>query len=63
MDNKLLLSITEAANILSVSRGTIYNLLETGALKRVHIGKSARVTVGSVRALVGEGASTTRAAA
>ena len=52
MDSKLLLSITETANTLSVSRGTIYNLLQAGALRRVKIGAAARITMDSVQGYV-----------
>jgi excisionase family DNA binding protein len=53
MDSKLLLSIPEAANALGVSRGTIYNLFETGSLRRVKIGAATRITSESVRSLAG----------
>lgn len=48
MDSKILLSINEAAAKLSVSRTTINVLARTGLLKRVKIGKAARIPLHSV---------------
>jgi len=52
MGNKLLLSINDAAEVLSVSRGTVYNLLEAGAIKRVKIGSAARITMDSLKSYI-----------
>ncbi len=54
--NKLLVSIMEAASLLSVGRSTIYKLMNTGDLKVVKLGCSARITMESIRALAGAGA-------
>jgi excisionase family DNA binding protein len=42
---KLLLTITEAAERLSVGRSTIYELINRGDLPAAHIGRSARISV------------------
>jgi excisionase family DNA binding protein len=42
---KLLLTITEAAERLSVGRSTIYELINHGDLPVTHIGRSARISV------------------
>jgi excisionase family DNA binding protein len=44
MDNPLLLTAEEAANLLSVSRTTVYTLMRAGALRPVHIGRSCRLS-------------------
>ena len=50
-----LLKIAEAARILSVSRRTVYSLIDSGALVRVKIGRAARVTAKSVDAIASGG--------
>lgn len=52
MDEKLLLNSNEAAAALSVSRGTIDNLVRAGALIRVKIGKASRIPRYSLEAYV-----------
>ena len=52
MDSKILLSIEDAANTLSVSPGTIYNLIKAGKIERVKVGRAARITAGSIREYV-----------
>lgn len=52
---KLLVNIMEAANLLSVGRSTIYKLMNSGDLKVVKLGCSARITMDSIRALVDGG--------
>ncbi len=44
----LLLTIFEAAQLLSVGRTTVYELIERGELRTVHIGRSCRVPVVAV---------------
>jgi len=53
-ENKLLVTIMEAAALLSVGRSTIYNLINEGDLAVVKIGCSARITMASIRAVAGE---------
>lgn len=49
---KLTISIIEAAKSLGVGRSTAYQLINTGDLKVIKIGKRTLVTVESIRALV-----------
>ena len=44
----LLLTVVEAARLLSVGRTTIYELIERGELRTVHIGRASRVPVTAV---------------
>lgn len=41
----LLLTYTQAAKRLNISRTTVYQLIAEGKLMPVHIGRSARITV------------------
>ena len=43
-DSPLLVTAEEAANLLSVSRTTVYTLIKSGALRPVHIGRSCRLS-------------------
>ena len=45
VDGALLLTYTQAAKRLSISRTTVYQLIAEGKLTPVHIGRSARITV------------------
>ena len=40
---KLLLTITEASQVLAISRSKFYGLLNSGHLPSVHIGRSRRI--------------------
>ena len=40
---RLLLTTEEAAEVLNISRTTVYGLLRDGALRAVHIGRSTRL--------------------
>ena len=40
---KLLLTITEACQVLAISRSKFYDLLSSGHLPSVHIGRSRRI--------------------
>lgn len=40
---KLLLTITEACQVLAISRSKFYDLLNSGHLPSVHIGRSRRI--------------------
>lgn len=46
-DSPVALSVSpaDAAALLGVSRGTIYNLIHAGELKRVRIGRAVRIRV------------------
>ena len=48
---KLLLTVREAADVLSVSRSRVYELLYAEQLDSVKIGRSRRVALASVRRL------------
>jgi len=40
---KLLLTVTEASQLLAISRSKLYQLLDSGHLPSVHIGRSRRI--------------------
>jgi excisionase family DNA binding protein len=42
---KLLLTITEACQVLAISRSKFYGLLNSGHLPSVHIGRSRRIRI------------------
>lgn len=48
----LLLTVLEAARLLGVGRSTAYELLATGQLESVHIGRSRRVPLAAVEEFV-----------
>ncbi len=47
-DGVLLLTIVEAARVLSIGRTTMYELVGSGQIEIVHIGRSARVPVAAL---------------
>lgn len=51
MDNKFLLTLSEACTALGVGKTTAYKLIDAGTLKTVKIGKATRITVESVKAI------------
>jgi excisionase family DNA binding protein len=50
-----LLTVTEVARALAVSRSTVYRLIELGELPRVRVGGSARFRQADVEALIARG--------
>ena len=48
----LLLTALQAAQLLAVGRTSVYELIATGDLATVHIGRSMRIPADSVRAFV-----------
>jgi excisionase family DNA binding protein len=50
-DERLLISVREAANILSLGKSTIWALIARGDLQTTKIGRTRRITIESVRAL------------
>lgn len=42
--NQVLFKIPQVAQYLEVSRGTVYNIIKTGKLKVVYLGRSPRIT-------------------
>ena len=53
-DDLRLVTLPDAARFLSVSRGSLYDLLTTGQLPSVHIGRSRRIPMGEIRRYVRE---------
>ena len=51
-DRVLLLTIVDAARVLSIGRTTMYELVGAGEIDVVHIGRSARVPVGALEEFV-----------
>jgi excisionase family DNA binding protein len=47
---KLLLSVEEAADLLGVSRSTMYDLMRTRTIASVRIGRCRRISVDTLRA-------------
>ena len=58
----VLLTRREAARVLGVSLDTVGNLIRTGELRGVHIGKSVRVPQQELNALIERGQARTKAA-
>ena len=52
-DRVLLLTIVEAARVLSIGRTTMYELVGAGEISVVHIGRAVRVPVSELEAFVG----------
>jgi excisionase family DNA binding protein len=50
---KLLLSVEEAADLLGVSRSTMYDLMRTHAISSVRIGRCRRIPFAALREYVG----------
>ena len=48
----LLLTMVEAARVLSIGRTTMYELVDAGEIDVVHIGRSARVPIAAVEDFV-----------
>jgi excisionase family DNA binding protein len=52
---KLLLTLPEAGRALAISRSKMYDLLNSGHLPSVHIGRSRRVRVSDIENFVNSG--------
>lgn len=52
---KLLLTVPEARRALAISRSKMYDLLNSGDLPSVHIGRSRRVRVSDIEDFVNSG--------
>ena len=59
-DDTSLLTIFEAAEYLALSRGAVYNLLHSGQLVSIHIGRARRIPMGELRRFVQEALSRSR---
>ena len=51
---KLLLTVTEASQVLAISRSKLYELLNSGHLPSVHIGRARRIRMKDVEDFVDE---------
>lgn len=52
MDTQLLYRPEEAAEVLSLSRATVYELLSSGSLPSIKIGRSRRITRAALESFV-----------
>jgi len=52
---KLLLTLPEASHVLAISRSKLYDLLNSGHLPSIHIGRSRRVRVEDLENFVKDG--------
>ena len=52
---KLLLTVPEVGQILAISRSKVYELLASGSMPSVYIGRSRRIRVSDVEAFVAGG--------
>ena len=52
---KLLLTVTEASEVLAISRSKLYELLNSGHLLSVHFGRSRRIHMKDVEDFVSDG--------
>jgi excisionase family DNA binding protein len=52
---KLLLTITEASQVLTISRSKLYELLNSGNLPSVYIGRSRRIRMKDIEEFVNDG--------
>jgi excisionase family DNA binding protein len=50
--DKLTVSIADASNAVGVGRSKVYELINSGQLKTIKIGRRTLITVESIRALV-----------
>ncbi len=54
MSEQLLLTVPQAADRLAVSRSMLYQLMASGALPSVHVGRSRRIPADALAAFVQE---------
>lgn len=52
---KLLLTISETSQVLAISRSKLYELLSSGHLPSVHIGRSRRIRLRDIEEFVNDG--------
>lgn len=53
--SKLLLTISETSQVLAISRSKLYELLNSGHLPSVHIGRSRRIRLRDIEEFVNDG--------
>ena len=58
----ILVRVPEAGRLLSISRTSVYNLIEARELEVVHLGRAVRITMESIRAWVAKQRDPTRGA-
>ncbi|MFC7381931.1 helix-turn-helix domain-containing protein [Sphaerisporangium rhizosphaerae] len=51
---KLLLTVPEAVNALSISRAQLYRLMDSGAIPYLHIGRSRRIPLSALEIYIAE---------
>jgi excisionase family DNA binding protein len=51
-DQRLLLTVADAAVVLAIGRTTLYELIATGQLATVHIGRAVRIPRAELEAFV-----------
>ncbi|MFC4530256.1 helix-turn-helix domain-containing protein [Sphaerisporangium dianthi] len=51
---KLLLTVPEAVNALSISRAQLYRLMDSGAIPYLHIGRSRRIPLSALETYIAE---------
>ena len=55
LERLIAVSPAQAADLIGVSRGTIYNLIERGDLRRSKVGRATRIPVADLVALIERG--------
>ena len=53
-ENKILVKAEEAARLLSLGRGTVYQMMNSGALPTVRMGRAVRVPMDALRRWIEE---------
>jgi excisionase family DNA binding protein len=51
-DDLRLMTVVEAADYLAMSRGSVYNLMRSGAITSVHIGRARRIPFAELQRFV-----------
>ena len=47
-DERILLTVVEAARRLGIGRSSMYRLLDAGQIRSIHVGRSHRIPVGAL---------------
>ena len=55
-----LLRVPEVQSLLAVSRGTVYNMMSSGELERVKVGRSTRISRSSIAEWLRKNSGSTR---
>ena len=51
-DDLRLMTVVEAADYLAMSRGSVYNLMRSGAITSMHIGRARRIPLAELHRFV-----------